>query len=259
VKPKSHFQAEARQSRRLGWIACVALAALLGALPASPAATNDFFARGVEFSRAGQFPEAAQAFTKAAQTQPSAGALLDLGLAEWQRGHAGAAILAWEQARWIAPFDPRAEADLKFARQVTQVDEPQLSWFESVSTWLPANAWAWLACGTLWLTVALLVVPRVLRQRKEGWHQWLAALTFGLFLLSLAANFGIASRTHIGFVLKKTASLRLTPTQDGEVVSTVAAGEPVRRERTRGHYVFVRTFSGSGWLDQNEFGLLCPR
>jgi len=238
---------------------CIVLAALVCFAPTGRAATNDFFARGLELSRAGMFPEAAAAFETAAAARPAAGTLVNLGLAEWQRGHAGPAILAWEQARWIDPADPRAGADLKFARQVAQVDAPQLEWFETASTWLPPNAWVWLAGTSLWLAVGLLVLPGIFRRRKAGWHQTLAALALGFFLFSLTANLGVVSRTHIGFVLKKNAPLLLTPTRAGEVISTLTAGEPARQLRTRGNYRFIRTTGESGWIEQNEFGLVCPQ
>lgn len=223
------------------------------------ATANDLFTRGVELSRNGQFPEAASAFQQSAKAQPASGTFVNLGLAEWQRGRAGAAILAWEQARWIDPYDARATANLKFAREVAQVDAPQLKWHEAVSTWLPPNAWVWLAGGTLWLTVGLLVLPGVFRLRKSGWQQWLAALAFGIFLFSLAGSFGVLSRTQIGFVLKKNTPLLLTPTHEAEVVTTLAAGEPARKVRTRGNYVFVRSLGGAGWMEQGEFGQLCPQ
>ena len=237
--------------------ACLLLAVLVCRLSPVRAGTDDAFRRGLEFSRAGQFPEAAAAFEKSATAQPAAGTLVNLGLAEWQRGHAGAAILAWEQARWIDPFEPRAEANLRFARQLAQVDTPQLKWFEAVSAWLPPNAWVWLAGTTLWLAVGLMVLPGILRRPKAGWQPWLAALAFGIFLFSLTANLGVLSRTQTGFVLRKNAPLRLTPTRDGEVISSVAAGEPARRLRTRGNYIFIRTLGGSGWVERNDFGALC--
>ena len=241
------------------YVCVLVLAVLVCAVNPSRAATNDFFANGLELSRAGQFPEAAAAFENSAQVQPAAGTLLNLGLAEWQRGHAGAAILAWEQAHWIDPFDPRVETNLKFARQAAQVDIPQLTWFEAVSTWLPPNSWIWLASATLWLAVGLLLLPGIFQRRKAGWQQWLAALAFGIFLFSLTANFGVVSRTQVGFVIKKNVSLKLTPTHGGEVISTLAAGEPARRLRTRGDYVFIRTPGASGWIEQDEFQLICPR
>jgi tetratricopeptide (TPR) repeat protein len=220
------------------------------------ATTNDFFAQGVQLIHTQQFPEAAQAFEKSAQQQPADGTLLNLGIAEWQRGRAGAAILAWEQAQWVDPFDSRAAANLKFARDVAQLDTPQLKWFEAASTWLPANAWVWLAGASLWLAVGALVLPGIFRARKTGWHQALAALGFGLFLFCLTANFGVVSRTQIGFVLKKSTPLLLTPTSTGEVISTLNAGEPARKLRKRGNYFFIRTEFGSGWIDRKQFGLI---
>lgn len=238
---------------------CLALLMGLCCFRSAGAAGDAAFQHGVELSRAGQFPEAAAAFGQAIQAQPAAGTLVNLGLAEWQRGHAGAAILAWEQARWIDPFEPRAIANLKFARQVAQVESPQLKWYEAVSAWLPPNAWVWLAGGTLWLAVGLMILPGIFRWRKAGWHAWLGALAFGAFLFCLTANGGILSRAQTGFVLRKNAPLRLTPTQAGEIITSVSAGEPVRRLRTRGNYVFVRTPSSAGWLEQADFGALCPR
>jgi tetratricopeptide (TPR) repeat protein len=243
--------------RRL--IACILPALLCFGVNHSRAATDDPFAQGVELSRGGQFPEAAAAFGQSAALHPAAGTLVNLGLAEWQRGRAGAAILAWEQAEWIDPYDARARANLQFARDVAQVDAPQLKWHEIVSTWLPPNAWAWLAGISLWFAVAMLVLPGVFRLRKAGWQQWLAALAFGIFLFSLAGNFGVVSRTQMGFVLKKNAAILLTPTHDAEVVTTLTAGEPARRIRTRGHYVFIRTLGGSGWIEEDAFGMLCPK
>ena len=133
-----------------------------------------------------------------------------------------------------------------------------MKWFETVSTWLPPNAWVWLAAVTFWLAVGLLLLPGIFWRRKAGWQQWLAALAFGVFLFSLTANFGVVSRTQIGFVVKKNAQLQLTPTHNGEIISTLAAGEPARKLRTRGNYVFIRTLGGAGWLEQDDFGLICP-
>jgi tetratricopeptide (TPR) repeat protein len=225
----------------------------------SRAATNDFFPDGVVLSHAGQFPEAAAAFENSAKQQPSSGALVNLGLAEWQRGHAGPAILAWERAQWIDPFDVSAQANLKFARPVAQVDEPELKWFEAASTWLPPDAWVWLAGGSLWLAVGALLLPGIFRRRKAGWHQFLTALGLCVFIFSLMANIGVVSRTQIGFVLKKNAPLLLTPTREGEIISTLTAGEPARKLRTRGNYFFIRTVNGTGWVERQQFGLINPK
>lgn len=222
------------------------------------AATNDFFARGIKAGRNGDFPDAVTLFQASVKQQPTAGALVNLGIVEWRRGHAGAALLAWEKARWVDPFDARAVQNLEFARTAAQLDGPELKWFEVASIWLPPNLWVWIAGTGLWLAMGALVLPGIFRWKKSGGQQTLAALGFCLFLFAVTANFGVVSRTQIGFVLKKNVPLRLTPTTGGEVISTLTDGEPARKLRVRRNYFFIRTANGTGWIEQKQFGLINP-
>lgn len=232
--------------------------ALSVACSVSFAATNDLFRSGVDAFQAGQFNEAAKTLRAEAEQRPASGTLVNLGLTEWRRGRAGLAIHAWEQALWVDPFDARARANLNYARQFTGVESPDLTWYERASTWLPVNAWAWIAVASLWLTIGLMVLPGVLRRRRTGWQQALAALSFAVFLLSLPANVGAVTRTRIGFVLQKDAPLRLTPTAEAEAQMKLNAGEPVRAVRVRGDYVFVNTSRGQGWIERGQFGAIWP-
>ena len=220
------------------------------------ALAEGLFTPGTGAIRAGDFSAAVADFKKSIEQRPSSGALVNIGIAEWQRGHAGASILAWEQAQWIDPFDARAAQNLKFARTVAQVDAPELRWFETASTWLPPNVWVWLAGAGLWLAVGALVLPRVLRWKKSGGQQTLAALGLCIFLFSLTANFGVVSRTDIGFVVRKNVSLRLTPTAGSELLSTLSSGEPVRRLKSRGNYFFIRTPMATGWVERGQVGFI---
>ena len=216
----------------------------------------DDFANGVTAAQAGNFSDAKKLFEGEIKLHPSSGTFLNLGAVEWQRGHAGEAILSWERAAWIDPFDQRAAQNLKFAREVAQVEEPELRWHEKISTALPPNVWVWLAGVSLWIGVGALVLPRVLRWRKAGWQQTLAAFGFCVFIFAMTANIGVVSRTNLGFVVKKNAALRLTPTSGSEVLSTLPPGEPLRRLKTRGNYFFVRTPTAAGWMEWNEVSLI---
>jgi hypothetical protein len=111
---------------------------------------------------------------------------------------------------------------------------------------------------SLWLAIGALIVPGILRWRKTGWHQGLASITIGIFLFSLIANYGVVSRTDIGFVLHSNALLRLTPTGESEIISSLTPGEPARCLRTHGQYYLVRTELGVGWIDRGHFGLINP-
>jgi len=236
----------------------IALLLLLAAsVTASPA--EALFLEGARAYRTADYVRAAWAFGESAARQPAAGTLQNLGNAQWQLGQVGPAILAWEQALWVDPFDQPARGNLRYARKVAQIESPELAWSEVVSTWLPANWWTWITGASLWLAVGMGVLPGILRQRKAAWHQALAAFGLMVFLLSVPANVGVHTRTRIGFVLQRDTPLRLTPTREGQPITRLGAGEPARLERARGRYLLIRTGRSLGWVEQGQFGLICPQ
>jgi hypothetical protein len=239
----------------------LALLLALFACPSSISAVSAqaLFQAGAIAYRAGDYARAAEAFRQSVVLQPASGALQDLGNAEWRCRRTGAAILAWEQARWLDPFNLSVRQNLGFARKTAQLEAPDLTWYEVVSAWLPASWWAWIAGTSLWLAVGMGMLPGVLRQRKATWHQAVAALGLMVFLLSLPAHIGVQTRSRIGFVLEKDTPLRLTPTLEAQAMTRLAAGEPGRWVGARGNYVLIRTSRALGWVEQDQFGMACPR
>jgi tetratricopeptide (TPR) repeat protein len=229
------------------------------ALLVHPAFADNSFADGVEAYQAGDFAKAAEAFRRETARQPASGSYHNLGNAEWRRGQTGNAILAWERALWLNPFDGNARTNLLFARDASQLEAPELRWYEAGSTWMPRNFWAWLMALSLWLVAAVMVLPTVLRWQKASWHQALAALGLGVFLLSLPANLGVWTRSRIGFIQEKNTPLRLTPTAEAESVTRLTAGEPARFVHARGKYLFIRTSHNAGWVEPGQFELIAPR
>jgi len=241
--------------------ALVALLLALGAWPISASARSaeSLFQAGAAAYRAGQYPRAAEAFHESVALRPAAGTLQDLGNARWLCGRTGSAILAWEQARWLDPFNSSVRQNLRFARKTAQLEAPDLAWYEVVSTWLPASWWAWIAGISLWLAVGMGMLPGILRRPKATWHQAVAALGLMVFLLSVPAHIGVQTRSRIGFVLGKDIPLRLTPTVEAQAMTRLAAGEPGRWVGARGNYVLIRTTRALGWVEQDQFGLACSR
>jgi hypothetical protein len=228
-------------------------------LSACASASTPVFVAAAEAYKAGDYPTAALLFREAALKRPSSGTLQNLGLSEWQRGQTGNAVLAWEQALWLDPFNDAARENLRFARKVAQLEALELAWYEVVSSWLPVNWWAWVAGVSLWGAVAAGFLPGILRLRKAVWQQALAAAGLAVFLLSVPAHFGVDSRSRIGYVVQKEAPLRLTPTEHGQLIARLPPGEPARLQRVRGRFFLIRTSSGQGWIEKNHFGLTCPK
>lgn len=223
------------------------------------ASASDLFNEGTAAFKANDFSGAIKAFRQSAAVQPASGTLQDLGLSEWHRGHAGAAILCWEQSLWLEPFNTAARGNLRYARKIAQLESPELAWYEVVSTWLPGNWWAWIAGISFWVAVAMVMLPPIFRQRKAAWHQAVAALGLTIFLLSIPAHIGVHTRSRIGFIQQKDTPLRLTPTQEAQFVTRLAAGEPARVERRRGNYLLIRTNRSAGWVEGSQFALVCRK
>lgn len=215
-------------------------------------------APGISDYRSGDYPKAAELFAESVRLRPAAGTLQNLGLAEWQCGRRGSAVLAWEQSLWVDPFNAAARENLRYARKTAQLEAPEFAWYEAASMWLPVNGWALLAGCSLWFAVAMVLLPRVLRWRRAGWHQALAAAGFAVFLVCLPSHYGIHTRARIGIVLEKDTPLRLTPTRDAQTRMLLSEGQPARWERARGDYLFIRTSQGKGWIERTKLGRICP-
>src|SRR5437899_4204980 len=178
----------------------LAIALLLSIV--GPARADALFREGIEAYRAANYSDAAIQFRAATRLQPSSGALQNLGLAEWQRGHTGEAILAWEQARWLDPFNHAADGNLKYVRRLAQLEAPDLAWYEAASSALPMNWWVWIAAISFWIAIAAIMVPGIFRRRRTATYQAIAAVGLMIFLLTVIAQLGVQTRSRLGFVLE---------------------------------------------------------
>lgn len=219
--------------------------------------TKDFAAACMAYEH-NNFEAARDMFEGKSKLSPSDGTFQNLGNAEWQLGNTAPAIIAWERALLLNPRSSDVENNLKFARESAQLESPELTWCEIAASWLPATVWAWLACGSLWFAVGAMIVPGVLRWRRSATQQAVVALSLGVLLLTLPANYGVWTRSQIGFVLKRETPLRLTPTAEAEAASKLTAGEPGRVLRERGKYLFIRTRRTVGWIERTGFVLVTP-
>jgi tetratricopeptide (TPR) repeat protein len=226
----------------------------------SPLADERFRNAGASYA-AGDFAEAVYDLRELVNEGHFAGgALHNLGNSEWKVGRHGYAVLAWERAHSLNPFNRNTEANLRFARHNARLEAPTLAWHERYSTLLPGDWWLVIASAGLWGGVALLTLPRLLGWRRADWHQGVAAGLLAVFLLSGPALFGLWKRARLGVVLEDDTPLRLTPTREAEALTKLPAGEMARVERERGEYFYVRAEGDrAGWLRKADFSRLWQR
>ena len=251
-----------RLFRRRIWLALSLMLSVAAApLIAGAPLPDDEFQKATKAYVSGDFAEAVAGLRQLTEAgEYSAGALHNLGNAEWKVGRPGYAVLAWERARLLDAFNRNTEANLRFARNKAHVEAPVLGWFERYSTWLAAGWWLAIASVALWGGVALLTLPRLLAWRRADWHQGVAALLLAIFLLSVPALFGISKRTRLGVVLEDETPVRLTPTAEGEALAKLPAGEMARVEHKRGDFLYVRAEGDrAGWIKAKDFAMVWTR
>jgi len=231
-------------------------ASLLPAIHSAAAPADALFRFGLKAYQAGEYDQAAGAFAQSAALRPAGGTLQNLGNVHWQRAQTAAAILSWEQALWLDPFNKSARANLRFARRSAQLETPDLTWYEAVSSWLPANWWAWVAGLSLWLAIGASTLPTLLRRPKLAVYQVIAAFGLAIFLLSVPAHFVVTTRARLGLIVAKETPLRLTPTSEAQFIAYLPAGEPARLQRRRGEYLLVRASHATGWVLSSQFSLI---
>jgi len=215
-----------------------------------------FFNQGVAAAKAGDAEQAFHMFENSAVILPASGTLHNLGNAAWRLGRSGPAVLAWEQALWLDPRNLDAQTSLRYARHTGNLEQPDLRWFEVCSSWLPAGWWPWIAAGSFWGGVSLLVLPPVFRRQRRDWFQAGAAACAAAFLLCLPALAGLNSRANLGFILPGEAPLRVTPTAEAQILTYLPSGQPARLQRVHGDYALIRTRYTTGWVNRDELGLI---
>jgi len=100
------------------------------------------------------------------------------------------------------------------------------------------------------------MLPGIFGWRRTSWKQGIAAASFAVFLLTVPALIGVHTRTHLGIVLPNDTPLRLTPTAEAQALVRLPTGTTARLEKRRGKYVFIRSGSTVGWLEQEQFALI---
>jgi hypothetical protein len=225
------------------------LLAWLGPVVAAetPSAAESAYAKG-------DFVGAATAWTEEMGVEGvTAGRLAALGNAEWRLGRKGRAMVCWERALRLDPWDPVALAGIRHAQGAGGVERPAATWTEVYASVLPNDAWWLLGLGSFWCALLCVAFPRWRgRPASEANHRArLGALT--LLALSLPGIWGGRSLEQRAVIRRTEVSLRLTPTRLGEPLSGLDEGDVVRVDRPFNGHVRVVTADGkTGWVRSGE-------
>jgi len=221
-----------------------------GTLRAQDRQDHDFFTSANQAYLRGQYADALALYRQTAeQAGYSAALLYNMGNCYARLQKTGPAILVYEQARFLAPFDPDIRTNLSLVRSRANLPDPQHTWWQKGLALLNADQWLMASAAMLAASVLLLGSALVVRNRRPG--RFIIAS-----LLCLCASLALAAAALHGYrfinqdVLLVDAQLRISPFQDAAGIGKLQAGRIVRETKQHRGYVLIRTADGrKGWVE----------
>ena len=196
----------------------------------------------------------------------SASLCFDLANAEARAGHAGAAMLNYERARYLAPSDRDIDHNLQLARKQAGLEPNSFRWWQIALLSVDWMVWAGIiaACllliflaviGTAYapaLAHAASIPVRLLKNIFRG-------ILFGCIPLFLLMGYvelstvGFNNRIEGVIVAPKTATLRLSPFDSADSIGTIPEGELVTVEDRHNDYLRIEGRDHHfGWVQEKD-------
>jgi tetratricopeptide (TPR) repeat protein len=200
----------------------------------------------------GKFDDAAVAYQKLAEKGEISEAIyFNWGNALFKAGKIGRAIAAYQEAERLSPRDPDVRANLRFARNQVQGPTllPKMIW-----RWLgelTLNEWTWLAAGSFWLWLILLIVLQWRPSLKGRLRTW--AICFGAVVSGLCVCFGAAFYSERlderAIVVVSEAVVRQAPLDESHNALTLHDGAELQVLDRKDQWLQVRADVRSiGWI-----------
>ncbi|MDP8985408.1 MAG: BatD family protein [Pseudomonadota bacterium] len=195
----------------------------------------------------------------------SASALYNLGNAYARAGRPALAVLNYQRASLLAPYDPDIDANLRQVRDAMHLPpEPQHRFRRALSVAGP-TVLSWMGVvGIVMMGAGLLAPPASFPQRWKRLRQWAAGIGFGCGFALVALTVGNAvmlwPTLHAAVVLTAAAPARVSPVPMGDPLFVLPEAETVRMTAQREDFVLVQTRTGrTGWVSRADLAPVVPR
>jgi len=178
----------------------------------------------------------------------------NLANAYYELGDTGRAVLHYEKALAMEPANPDTAANLSFVREAAELPSPSYGLATRLGKKLPIHVWGWMAAIGFWVSLALLLLPRL----YGGSRALPRLLLFAAILVTVAS--GIALRgyhkiSNDGVILQNDTPLQVAPSPQSSEYAYLQAGEMVVIEKQYQAYLFIDNRNDkSGWVLAEEVG-----
>jgi hypothetical protein len=203
----------------------------------------------------------APAFTQSSQhTQPrySADSLYNLANSYARAGKPGMAVLNYERAALLAPYDPDIAVNLQYVRTSAHVLTEPPSRFAWIVQFASPTSAAWLGV----LGIALLGTA-FLAKRVTHRFLWIRAggMLVGATLITLTVSNAMLlwPRMHEAVVLTSQTPALVSPVPMADTAFVLSEAETVTMTAKHEDFILVRTRGGlSGWVARGNLGAVVP-
>lgn len=233
----------------IGWLSHLQL----GAQKADPVDVEFTFQEGNRLMLDKQMDPALARYRQVLAQQETAALHHNLGIAYYQSGDTGRAVLHLERALRQGFGSAATREILSVVRQSEGIAPPRYTILQRLARSLPEGLWMVLVFVSFWSSLVLGVYFYLLVKRQSLYRDVaiLSALVFGF---SCVACVGLAQDQHHGVLLGNPVGLKVVPTTESEAFLTLKSGEMARYLKRNNQFVFVETSDGvRGWVPESQF------
>lgn len=216
----------------------------------------DDFQAGIEAYQNSNYAEAANAFTNALASEPSAAARHNLALSYFQMGAPAQAVFELERAVRLDPLNESYLFKLGALRQQLGLYAVPAEWWQSAARLLPPHSWIWITCISAWLLLASIILPCMAGKRRPAALKLLIGICIPGMLLPAMALFILHTLQADGVVLSEAATkVHHAPASAAPEAGLARPGERAHITDTHGDFLKIETEARiTGWIQKDALG-----
>jgi tetratricopeptide (TPR) repeat protein len=231
------------------------------ALPLEAAETNarEAFEKGCELYLAGEYQEAADAYTEGGVVLENPGLYYyNLGVCAFRMDRYGSALACFLQARHFMPRNERVKHNIAATRSRLGLDENRSFLKRAREAFLILTAKESLVLSALFASLALLLWASFFRKRQRFLNRFaIGTFTAAVLFLAMGLYMSLGPGAPLGVVIQASQTYSDPTTEGGEIRFTLREGEELRVEEVREGWVRVQDRAGRlGWVPEENIAVL---
>ena len=209
----------------------------------------------------GNYTDAVAAYEHLLQEHPAAEVYYNLGNAYYRQNELAKAILNYERALRLKPYDKDARYNLQFAqsRIIDNIEDKDAffikKWVTALRNLLAESTWCIIAIAMFLLTITgafVFAFSRNIGLRKAGFHTAWIALLLSICSIGLAASLHHRDTARAeAIIMQGIVNAKASPDKSGTDLFTLHEGTKVTIRSTLSEWAEITVGDNRGWIRLN--------